>query len=127
MKTLCTIRDIYRSIRDFESLFQRKYDLCLNEGMLLCSLRNQTLSSSELADVLGLSNSNTSKVIKSVEDKELIERILGKEDKRQMYFQLTGTGKKKLAEIKKAECQINDLIDRIGSIATMTADVDHQI
>lgn len=124
MKTLCNIRDIYRSIRDFESLFQQKYDLCLNEGMLLCSLRDNTLSSSELAEVLGLSNSNTSKVIKSVEDKGLIERKLGKEDKRQMYFQLMDTGMRKLIEIKKEESLINELIDKIGCITATTVTCD---
>lgn len=117
MKTLCTVRDINRTIRDFEVLFQQEYNLCLNEGMLLCSLRTASLSSSELAEALGLTNSNTSKVIKSVEDKGLIERVLGKEDKRQMYFHLTEEGKQKLIEVKCEEAKITALIDKIAKIA----------
>ena len=110
VKTLCQIRDVYRSIAEFELSFQKRFDMCLNEGMLLCSLNEKTYSSSEIAEVLNLSNSNTSKVIKQVEGKGLIKRIIGKEDKRQMYFTLTESGKKKLASIKCEKLQIPDLL-----------------
>lgn len=106
VSTLCQIRDVYRAIYEFESDFQQSYNLGLNEGMLLCSLSIQKYSSNELAGVLGLSNSNTSKVIKSVEKKGLIKRIVGKDDKRQMYFVLTNAGQKKLESIKCAEFNI---------------------
>ncbi|MFV0470402.1 MAG: winged helix DNA-binding protein [Dysgonomonas sp.] len=116
MKTLCTLRDIYRSIRDFEEFFQQKHDLCLNEGMLLCSLKSDKLSSTELAEMLGLTTSNTSKVIKSVENKGFIDRILGKDDKRQMYFVLTESGKSKLKVIKKEEVEITKLLEKIEAV-----------
>lgn len=103
---LCQIRDVYRSIYEFELNFQQSYNLGLNEGMLLCPLSTQKYSSNELAGILGLSKSNTSKVIISVEKKGLIKRIVGKEDKRQMYFTLTDLGRKKLELIKCAEFTI---------------------
>ena len=103
---LCQIRDVYRSIYEFELNFQQSYNLGLNEGMLLCTLSTQKYSSNELAGILGLSKSNTSKVIISVEKKGLIKRIVGKEDKRQMYFTLTDLGRKKLELIKCAEFTI---------------------
>src|SRR3712207_7677516 len=69
---------------------EKKHHLCLNEGMLLCSLSKvDRLSSGEIAETLGLTNSNASKVIRSVEDKGLVERVMGVVDKRQMYFSLT--------------------------------------
>ena len=78
METLCKIRDLYRAIAEFETRFEKAHQLCLNEGMLLCCLsRKKRLSSGEIAEQLGLSNSNTSKVIRSVEDKGYIERNLG--------------------------------------------------
>lgn len=113
VKTLCKIRDIYRSIADFETGFQQKYNLSLNEGMLLCSLSSNKYSSSEIADVLCLTNSNTSKVIKSVEKKGFIKRIMGKEDKRQMYFTLTDSGWKMLESIKCEDLKIPDLLKPI--------------
>ena len=118
MKTgaLCTVRDIYRLIREFEEYFQQKHDLCLNEGMLLCSLKEGKLSSTALADALGLTTSNTSKVIKSVEQKKFIKRILGKEDKRQMYFTLTELGKEKLIKIREEEGEMTGFLNKIGEI-----------
>lgn len=115
MKTLCLLRDIYRSIREFEIEFQQKHDLCLNEGMLLCSLRNDKFSSGEIAERLGLTHSNASKVIRAVEEKGFVERILGKGDKRQMYFSLTAKGKEKLGEIECEDERMKIIIEEITS------------
>lgn len=119
MNTLCALRDIYRLIRDMEDQFQQKHDLCLNEGMMLCSLKNGSLTSTELAEVLGLTTSNTSKVIKSVENKGFVDRSLGKDDKRQMYFDLTSEGVKKLSVIKQEENSILELLAKIKEFAEL--------
>ena len=64
------IRDIQRSVMNFESAFEKSYGICLNEGMALCSLKNVSkLSAGELGELLGLTPSNTSKVIASLEKK----------------------------------------------------------
>lgn len=107
---LCQIRDVYRAIYDFEQKFQQTYDLCLNEGMLLCSLSAGKYSSNELSEMLGLSHSNTSKVIKSIESKGLIKRMVGKTDKRQMYFTLTEQGKRTLQTIQCSELELPELL-----------------
>lgn len=110
---LCCLRDMYRAIREFEMEFLKKHDLCLNEGMLLCTLCSEEYSSSEIALKLGLTNSNGSKVIRSIEEKGFIERRLGKEDKRQMYFVLSSLGKKKLKEIKEEDAEIRKILEQI--------------
>lgn len=115
MKTLCLLRDIYRFIREFEQEIQDKYNLCLNEGMLLCSLKSGKLSSGEIAEKLGLTNSNTSKVIRSVEEKGFVERILGEGDKRQMYFRLTDAGLNKLTEIRCEDERMKLIIQEIAN------------
>ncbi|MDD4591779.1 MAG: MarR family transcriptional regulator [Parabacteroides sp.] len=108
---LCQIRDIYRSIADFENEFIKKHDLCLNEGMLLCTLSNaERLSSGEIAEILGLTNSNASKVIRAVEKKDLIKRELGDQDKRQMNFILTSKGLAMIKKIKTEKFEIPDLL-----------------
>lgn len=113
MDTLCKIRDIYRAIAEFEVQFMQLYDLSLNEGMLLCTLSDRPeLTSSEIAEALGLSASNTSKVIRSVEDKNLITRLIGKEDKRQMHFALTAEGKSRITDIKNATFEMPELLQR---------------
>lgn len=114
--TLCSIRDIYRSIRNFETEFQKQHALSLNEGMLLCSLKDKTYSSGEIADILGLTNSNASKVIKSVEDKGYVKRTPGDGDKRQMYFCITQVGIDKLKEIKCEDAKMNDVLVQILNI-----------
>lgn len=114
METLCKIRDIYRSVSEFESRFEKTYQLCLNEGMLLCSLSQaDQLTSGEIAGLLGLTTSNTSKVIRSVENKGLIKRYLGNKDKRQMYFSITSAGKEKLTAIKCNTLEIPELLRSI--------------
>lgn len=103
MDTLCKIRDLYRAIAEFEGHFLQTYGLSLNEGMLLCTLLTRDrMTSGEIAEALGLSASNASKVIRSVEEKELVTRLIGKEDKRQMNFMLTSEGKRRITEIKSA-------------------------
>ena len=53
---------LYRAIAEFETRFEKVHHLCLNEGMLLCCLsKKKRLSSGEIAELLGLTNSNTSK------------------------------------------------------------------
>lgn len=107
METLCKIRNLYRTIAEFEVKFTKQHGLCLNEGMLLCTLlQTGKLASGEIAEQLGLTHSNTSKVIRSVEDKGYIQRILGENDKRQMYFILTEEGKKVIYQIKTSKMDI---------------------
>ena len=38
MDKLCKIRDLQRAVHQFESAFEKRYGICLNEGMTLCSL-----------------------------------------------------------------------------------------
>jgi DNA-binding MarR family transcriptional regulator len=88
METFCKIRDIYRSIVEFESTFQRHY---------------------------GLACSNASKVIVSAEKKGLTQRTLGDNDKRQMYFTLTEKGEGLLITIRERDLVIPELLKTILS------------
>ena len=89
-----------KCIRHCGRNLERQYGICLNEGMTLCSLSKAgRLSCGELSDLLGLTPSNMSKVLRSVEEKEFVRRELGTADKRQMYFSLTDRGRQLLASI----------------------------
>ncbi len=101
---LCKIRDVRKEILLFEDNFQKYYNISLNEGMMLCTLSKYTsCSSGELSEHLGLTHSNTSKIISSAEKKGLVMRILGDKDKRKMYFTLTKEGENTLDFIKQTE------------------------
>lgn len=108
---LCQLRDIYNAIRLFEEEFSKRYNLSLNEAMLLCTLSHESNPvCKDLSEKLSLTPSNLSKVIKSAENKELINRMLIAKDKRQMCFSLSEKGKEKLLEMKTAESEIENLL-----------------
>jgi len=114
MEKFCRIRDIYRSILEFEAIFNRHFGLNLNEAMLLCTLSEKARrSSGEIAEAMGLTCSNCSKVIVAVEIKNLIHRDLGNKDKRRMYFSLTEEGRKTFETLKKCEIDLPEKLKEI--------------
>lgn len=108
---ICRVRDINRAIADLERQFSQRFDVNINEAMLLCTLREKgELSSGAIAEALGLSASNASKVIASSERKSLISRNLCKEDKRQMFFSLTPIGKEKIETMRNEQIDIPEIL-----------------
>lgn len=111
LEAICRVRELHRAISEFEQQFQSRHGLCINEGMLLCTLKKSCcLTSGAIADALALSVSNASKVIASAEKKGLVSRSLGDCDKRQMHFMLTAKGEKALEEISKSELHLPPLL-----------------
>lgn len=106
------MRDIYQALADYEAEFAKRYGITLNEAMALCSISGseETLTSTEIAGKTGMTTSHTSKVIRSIEEKELIKRSLGNKDKRQMYFCLSDRGKKCLSEISCSGVVIPEIL-----------------
>jgi len=114
---LCVVRDIYRMVNDFEGTLQTDCGVGLNEGMLLCSLSKMgRCTSGQIADMLGLTFSNASKVIASAEKKGLVERIVGKEDRRRMFFTLTSKGEKCVGTINCNPESLAGLVRKIKEI-----------
>lgn len=113
MECICLIKDIYRAINDFEERFDKSFGICINEGLVLCSLKDGQLSSSEIAEQAGLKFSHASKLIKSVEDKGFIDRSIGNSDKRYMNFQLTEKGLEMLSKIENNPLDIPELLQPI--------------
>ena len=112
MKSICTMRGIYKAISTFEEEFEGVYGISLNEAMVLCTLHDagKPLSSTEIAERTQMKTSHTSKVIRTVEEKGLIERALGEVDKRQMFFSLTAAGGKRLEELQCDKVVIPELL-----------------
>ena len=111
---ICHLRDIYRAISALEQEMQKLHGININEGMLLCLLsENKSLTSGEIADALGLTCSNTSKIICAVEKKGLILRVMGKADKREMYFSLSAAGKKRLEEMKDCDWELPEILTQV--------------
>ncbi|MBB3186718.1 MarR family winged helix-turn-helix transcriptional regulator [Microbacter margulisiae] len=104
------MRNIYKAVNQCEKEFASKYGLTLNEAMILCSLETKSLCASELAEVSDLQCSQTSKILKSLEDKELIQRTLGKTDKRNMFFGLSEKGEAMLKAVNAFQQNIPELL-----------------
>lgn len=108
---ICRIRDLFRAITSLENMFQEAFDLNLNEAMLLCLLNEESsMTSTEIAEKLGLTASNASKVLGSVERKKLVKRSLGKTDRRQMHFKLSEQGQKKLGHIDCGRIELPEIL-----------------
>lgn len=101
MDPICKLKDIYKALYNFEKDFATNNGITINEGMVLCCLKDgSSKSANEICEFLGLSNSRVSKVIFSVEKKGYIKREMGKIDKRQMIFSLTNEGDEKVKEMQ---------------------------
>ena len=100
VKAFCRIREIHKAVCDIDTRLEHEFGVKLNECILLCLLSSEgSLSSGDIAEKMGLTNSNASKVIRSAENKGLVERSLGSCDKRQMYFSVTASGADKLGTV----------------------------
>lgn len=112
MNTICKMRDLYKALSCFENAFEKAYGLSLNEAMVLCALNESTdkMTSTALSSRTEMGTSHTSKVIRSVEEKGLIKRVLGTVDKRQMYFKLTPKGQKCLEEVLQDKLEVPEIL-----------------
>lgn|SRR5574344_1463192 len=114
MDSICQLKDIYKSLYKFEKNFQTRYDMTINEAMVLCFLyHGETRTAGDICDYIGLSASRVSKVINSVEKLGYIERNISPVDKRQMLFALTASGLRKITEIKTSDFTTADLYQQL--------------
>ncbi|MFA7115659.1 MAG: MarR family winged helix-turn-helix transcriptional regulator [Bacteroidales bacterium] len=113
MYTICKIRDLQRVINEFEDKLIKEKNLSLKEAIILCSLtKNDSMTSSQLANELDMTYSNCSKVLRSVEEKGLINRHLGKKDRRNMIFSISKKGIGTLDLVKTGKIQLPDLLNK---------------
>ena len=104
------MRELFKALSELEANLIEQHGVSLNEAMALCCIGGDRLTASAISEHTGLSASHTSKVIRSIEDKELIVRSLGDKDKRQMYFVLSEKGRNCLEDIKRKGVRVPDLL-----------------
>lgn len=117
METICLLKDIYKALYSFEKEFASKNGITINEGMLLCCLKEgEAKTASDLHDFIGLSNSRISRIITTVENKNYIKRKMGQIDKRQMIFTLTKEGETKIKEMQSQDINFETLKEKIRKL-----------
>ena len=80
--------------------------------MILCALKEASdkVTATNLSKQTELSPSHTSKMLRILEEKGLIVRELGNEDRRQMYFHLSSTGKQRVSELEVDKVEMPELL-----------------
>ena len=104
------MRELFKALSDLEADLIANYQVTLNEAMALCSIGQETVTASIIVERTGMTPSHASKVIRSIEIKELVVRSLGELDKRQMYFVLSEKGKNCLEDIKLKGVNVPELL-----------------
>lgn len=115
MIDFCSIKEIQKALNELEDSFKAKYDICLNEASVLCSLSDCCLRSSEIAECADLKAPLASKTLRLVEDKGYIKREIGNTDRRMMRFTLTKQGRALLTEIKTGDIKVPEILASIIS------------
>lgn len=119
MDDICIIKEVYKLLYQFEKDFFEKHEMTINDAMVICCLKNgEEKSAGDICDFVGLSNSRVSKVLCTVEEMGFIQRRLGSKDKRQMFFSLTETGKKKVESMKGQSLHFSEFLKQISKQCT---------
>ena len=104
------MRDLLAALLEVEADLTDRYGVSLKEAMVLCSVAGETVTAGIIAERTGMSPSNTSKVIASLERKGMLLRSLGDSDKRQMRFTLTGEADACLQAIRRQGVELPPLL-----------------
>ena len=113
MKTICVMRDVFKAMARFEDSFEKVYKISLNEAMILCALQEaspKNMTATSLSKRTELTPSHASKMLRILEEKELIVRTLGEVDRRLMQFHLSQNGKKLVGELELEKVEIPELL-----------------
>ena len=103
IKSVCVMRDLVKAVAELQDTLQERLGISLNEAMVLCSIGDGTATAGEISRSTGFKAPQTSKVIRTVEGKRLIERQCGTEDHRRMEFTLSEDGRRLLLRLKTEE------------------------
>ena len=113
MKTICVMRDVFKAMARFEDSFEKVYKISLNEAMILCALQEaspKNMTATSLSKRTELTPSHASKMLRILEEKELIVRTLGEVYLRLMQFHLSQKGKKLVGELELEKVEIQELL-----------------
>ena len=115
------MRDVFKAMARFEDALEKVYQVSLNEAMILCALQEASpnnMTATSLSKRTELTPSHASKMLRILEEKELIVRTLGEEDRRLMQFHLSQSGKKL---VRSGNTGITETAIRIGRFLNQAA------
>ena len=107
---ICKMRELCKAISCLEDSLMTAYGVSLNEAMVLCCISGERATAGYISQATGIKSSHLSKVLRSVEEKDIITRAFGDKDKRQVYFTLTQEAAELINSIKRVGIPIPELL-----------------
>lgn len=111
MIDLCAIRRLQTLLRVFEEELKQKTGLSFNDALLLCAVNKGVTEPGALARELELSPSRLTRVLDSLEARDLIARSLSDTDRRSLTVSLTKSG---MATVEEYSCSEITLPDELN-------------
>ena len=121
------MRELMRALSSLESDLERRHGITLNEAMVMCCIGSGSATATSISENIGLTPSNTSKLLRSMEGKGLLKRAMGEKDRRCMYFTLTQEGLNRLGVLKSDEIPVPDTIAPLFSLPLHEGDLTRDI
>lgn len=100
IRSISVMKDLILAIKGMEQELLETCGVSLKGILTLCAIGNDRITASDIVERTGLRSSHVSKVTGVLEEQGLVERHLGKEDKRQFFFSLTAKGLGSLETVK---------------------------
>lgn len=118
IQQICMVRDLYKTLSDFENAFARDYGISLNEAIQLYTIQKEgkEMTSTAIARQTQMTPSHTSKVLRVLEEKKLIKRTLGQVDRRLMLFKTTELGALRLEALACQQVEIPAIVKALFSL-----------
>ncbi|MBL4668953.1 MAG: MarR family transcriptional regulator [Flavobacteriales bacterium] len=106
-----SIKSTWHSMFKMYNQVAAKYDTTQATGLVLLSISKEGTPSTSIAPSLGMEATSLSRIIKNLEEKNLIYRKQDKRDKRMVQIFLTEEGVEKRKIAKKVVSGFNEIID----------------
>lgn len=110
MLDLCAVRKIQNGLRELEEELQQRWNISLVEAMCLCGIEQGYKEIAQLTKELSLSPSRLTRIIDSLELKQLLIREQSPESRRSIYLALTPKGRSVMKEYHCAPIAVPDAL-----------------
>ena len=106
-----SLRTTWNAVSKMYNREASKFNSTMAMGFALLNIEPEGITSSSLGPKLGMESTSLSRLLKSMEDKKLIERLPNPSDGRSVLIFLTNFGKEKRVDSRAVVLNFNNLIE----------------
>ena len=106
-----SLRTTWNAVSKMYNREASKFNSTMAMGFALLNIEPEGITSSSLGPKLGMESTSLSRLLKSMEDKKLIERLPNPSDGRSVLIFLTTFGKEKRVDSRAVVLNFNNLIE----------------